>query len=325
MIDNNLNIIYSSDDNYYIYMGVSILSVLENNKNFNSINIYIVDNNISDGNKLELKKLVESYQRNIIFIDFEKYKKYLNLNMQWQISISSYARLFVASMLPSNIDKVLYFDCDTLIVDSLNELWNQDINDFYIAGVCDTVPSNIKQAIGLNNKDFYINAGMLLINLKKWREDNLEKNLLNFIDNHNGNVIHHDQGVINGVIKNKKILPLKYNLMTSYLMMSRDDIIKFYKVEDPFYSKEQIDEAIKNPVYIHYTPGFTTRPWVKGCKHPYVDLYWKYLKLTPWKDFKPIKNNEKFHVKMVNWIYLNLPFDLACFLCKSLMKITGRC
>ena len=305
-------------------MGVSILSVLENNKSFNSINIYIVDNNISDGNKLELKKLVESYQRNIIFIDFEKYKKYLNLNMEWQISISSYARLFVASMLPSNIDKVLYFDCDTLIVDSLDELWNQDINDFYVAGVCDTVPSNTKQAIGLNSTDFYINAGMILINLKKWREDNLEKRLLDFIDDHNGNVIHHDQGVINGVIKNKKILPLKYNLMTSYLMMSRDDIIKLYKVEDPFYSQEQIDEAIKNPVYIHYTPGFTIRPWVKGCKHPYVDLYWKYLKLTPWKDFEPIKNNEKFHVKMVNWIYLNLPFTVADFLCKSLMKMAGR-
>lgn len=323
-MESNLNIIYSSDDNYCIYMGVSILSVLENNKNFNSINVYIIDNNINDVNKSKLKELVELYQRNILFIDFEKYKKYLNLNMQWQISISSYARLFVASMLPENVDKVLYFDCDTLIDDSLNELWNQDINDFYVAGVCDTVPSNTKQAIGLNNTDFYINAGMLLINLKKWRKDNLEKELLNFIDKHNGNVIHHDQGVINGVIKNKKILPLKYNLMTSYLMMSRDDIINFYKVEDSFYSQEQIDEAIKNPVYIHYTPGFTTRPWVKGCKHPYVDLYWKYLKLTPWKDFKPIKNNEKFHVKMVNWIYLNLPFDVADFLCKSLMKVTGR-
>lgn len=324
MIDNNLNIIYSSDDNYYIYMGVSILSVLENNRNFNSINIYIVDNNINDVNKLELKKLVESYQRNIIFIDFEKYKKYLKLNMPWEISISAYARLFVASMLANNIDKVLYFDCDTLIVSNLNELWNQDINDFYVAGVCDTVSSNTKKAIGLNNVDLYINSGMILINLKKWREDNLEEKLLTFIEKYKGNVIHHDQGVINGAIKNKMILPLKYNLMTQYLMMSRDDIIKFYKVEDPFYSQEEIDEAINNPVYIHYTPGFTTRPWVKGCKHPYVDLYWKYLKLTPWKDFKPIKNNEKFHVKIVNWIYLNLPFDIADFLCKSLMKVTGR-
>ena len=54
-MESNLNIIYSSDDNYCIYMGVSILSVLENNKNFNSINIYIVDNNINDVNKLGLK------------------------------------------------------------------------------------------------------------------------------------------------------------------------------------------------------------------------------------------------------------------------------
>lgn len=324
MKNNELSIIYSSDNNYCVYMSTSIISLLENNKEFKYINIYVIDNKISDENKDKLEMIVRLYQRNIIFINFEKYKSYLNLNMQWNISISAYARLFVASMLPNNLDKILYFDCDTLIVNSLEELWNQDINDFYVAGVYDTVSGNTKQAIGLKNTDLYINSGMLLINLKKWREDNLEKRLLDFIDNHNGNVIHHDQGVINGVIKNKKILPLKYNLMTSYLMMSRDNMIKFYKVEDSFYSQEQIDEAIKNPVYIHYTPGFTTRPWVKGCKHPYVDLYWKYLKLTPWKDFKPIKNNEKFHIKIVNWIYLNLPFDIADFLCKSLMKIAGR-
>ena len=324
MKNNELSVIYSSDNNYCIYMSTSIISLLENNKEFKYINIYVIENKISDENKEKLEKIVRRYQRNIIFINFEKYKSYLNLNMQWNISISAYARLFVASMLPNNLDKILYFDCDTLIVNSLEELWNEDINNFYVAGVCDTVSGNTKQAIGLKNTDLYINSGMLLINLKKWREDNLEKNLLNFIDDYNGNVIHHDQGVINGVIKNKKILPLRYNLMTSYLMMNRDDIIKFYKVEDSFYSQEQIDEAINNPVYIHYTPGFTTRPWVKGCKHPYVDLYWKYLKLTPWKDFKPIKNNEKFHVKMVNWIYLNFPFNVADFLCKSLMKVTGR-
>lgn len=319
-MESDLNIIYSSDDNYCIYMGVSILSVLENNKNFNSINIYVIDNNINDVNKSKLKELVDLYQRNILFIDFEKYKKYLNLNMHWEISMSSYARLFVSSMLPKNINKILYFDCDTLIVDSLDELWNQNINDFYMAGVCDTVPSNTKQAIGLNNKDFYINAGMLLINLKKWREDDLEKKLLNFIDKHNGNVIHHDQGVINGVIKSKKILPLRYNLMTSYLMMTRDDIIKYYSVEDSFYSESEIKEAIENPVYIHFTPGFTTRPWIKGCKHPKAYLYWEYLSKTPWRDVKAIKDNSPFYVKIINLMYRKLPLNVADIIYKKILK-----
>lgn len=320
MINNNLNIVYSSDNNYCSYMGVSILSLLENNKNFNSINLYVIDNNISDENKTKLKKMVESYKRNIIFINFEKYKQYLNLNMQWNISISSYARLFICSMLPSNIDKVLYFDCDTLILDDLNELWNEELMDFYVAGVCDTVPSNIKQSIGLNNTDFYINAGILLVNLEKWREDNLEKKLLNFIQNHNGSVVHHDQGVINGVIKNKKILPLKYNLMTSYLMMSRDDIIKYYNVEDYFYDQNEIDYAIKNPVCIHFTPGFTTRPWMKGCKHPMAYLYWDYANKTPWKDNKPQKDNSKLYIKIINFIYRELPLDIANIICKKILR-----
>lgn len=320
----NLNVIYSSDNNYCVYMGVSILSLLENNRHFKNINIYIIDNNIGIENKEKLINTVKYYRRQIFFIKFDKYKKYLNLNMPWDISISSYARLFVCSMLPLDINKVLYFDCDTIIVDSLEELWNENIDEFCVAGVCDTVPSNVKQMVGLKNTDFYINAGMLLINLKKWREYNLENKFLKFIDNHNGSVIHHDQGVINGVIKNKKILPVKYNLMTSYYMMERKEIIEFYNVEDEFYSEKEIKEAIKSPVYIHYTPGFTTRPWIKGCKHPKVNLFWKYLKMTPWKDLKPIKNNEKIRVKIVNWIYLNIPFKIANKFYKGILKIVKR-
>ena len=324
MLNENLNIVYSSDNNYCAYMGVSISSVLENNRNFKNINLFIIDNDITIENKNKLISLVKSYNRQIFFIDFNKYKRYLNLNMEWDISISSYARLFVCSILPLEIQKVLYFDCDTIIVDNLEELWNENIDEFYVAGVCDTVPSNVKKMVGLKSTDFYINAGMLLINLKKWREDNLENKFLEFIDGHNGNVIHHDQGVINGVIKNKKILPVKYNLMTSYYMMKREEIVKFYNVEDEFYNNEEIKEAIKSPVYIHYTPGFTTRPWVKRCKHPKVDLFWKYLRITPWKDLKPIKNNEKARVKIVNWIYLNIPFNMADKFCKFVIKILKK-
>ena len=92
MKNNELSIIYSSDNNYCVYMSTSIISLLENNKEFKYINIYVIDNKISDENKDKLEMIVRLYQRNIIFINFEKYKSYLNLNMLWNISISAYAR-----------------------------------------------------------------------------------------------------------------------------------------------------------------------------------------------------------------------------------------
>ena len=203
----NLVVVYSSDNNYAQHTGVSIASLLDNNKHFKAIHIYVIDNEISKDNKDRLINIITEYGREISFIDFNKYKSMLKLNMKWNISISSYARLFISSMLPNNVDKVLYFDCGTVIVSNIDELWNTDMNDYYVAGVADTVSSSTKLAVGIDHHGKYINAGMLLINLKKWRENKIQERFIKFIDKYNGSVTHHDQGVINGVLhKNLKIL-----------------------------------------------------------------------------------------------------------------------
>lgn len=317
----NLIVVYSSDDNYAQHTGVSILSLLDNNKHFDDIHIYIIDNEISKDNKEKLNNIIDCYKRKITFINFNEYKNILRLNMQWNISISAYARLFISSILPLDIDKVLYFDCDTVIVNKIDELWNMDITGYCVAGVADTVSSETKSAVGVSNNENYINSGMLLINLKKWREDNIQDKFINFIDSKNGSITHHDQGVINGVLCKKiKILNPKFNLMTVYYTMKREDIISYYGIDNKFYSDEVIKESLKNPVYIHFTPGFTTRPWVRGCKHPKKQIYLDYLEKTPWKDSSLEKDNSKFRVKVINWIYRNMPFKRAQSICNTLMK-----
>ena len=317
----NLVVVYSSDDNYAQHTGVSIVSLLDNNKHFDDIHIYVIDNEISNVNKEKLIDIINNYGRRISFIDFNKYKSMLNLNMQWNISISSYARLFISSMLPNNVDKVLYFDCDTVIVNKVDELWNTDIKDYYVAGVADTVSSATKSAVGINQDEKYINAGMLLINLKKWREDSIQDKFIEFININNGSVTHHDQGVINGVLHNNlKILKPNFNLMTVYYTMKIEDIISYYSIDSEFYSEDVIQEALLHPVYIHFTPGFTTRPWIKGCKHPKKELYLNYLDKTPWKDSKLEKDKSKVRVKIVNWIYRNLSFKTAQSICNALIK-----
>lgn len=318
----SLFVVYSSDDNYAQHTGVSIVSLLENNKHFNDINIYIIDNSISKASKQKLIDITNNYKRKIIFINFSEYKDKLKLNMQWKIAISAYARLFISSMVSENIEKILYFDCDTVIVNKIDELWNTDINEYYIAGVLDTVSSVTKEAVGISRRGKYINSGMLLINLKKWREDNIKDRFVKFIEEKNGSVTHHDQGVINGVLHKKlKILKPSFNLMTVYYTMKREDMISYYGIDSNFYSEEEIQESLNNPVYIHFTPGFTTRPWVKGCNHPKKQVYLDYLYKTPWKDAKLENDKSKIRVRVINWIYRNLSFKSAQCITNMLIKI----
>lgn len=305
-----MNILFSSDDYYAQHMGVAIYSLLSHNMSADEICIYVIDNEISTGNKDKLELIIKQFPNSqIIFIPFKKWKDSLTLNMAWNISISSYGRLFVGSMLPVEVCRVIYLDCDMVVRSSLEKLWNTDMSECALAAVQDDVTDGIKVAVTLSPGEQYFNAGMLLIDLEKWREEEIEDKCMNFIKERGGRVIHHDQGVLNGVFRNKWYrLPLEDNLMTIHYVFNRKQILKYFGEHSEFYSDVEITSAKQNPVILHYTPSFTSRPWVKGCNHPLRYLYWDILAKTPWAGAKPQKDNTRWYLKIINWKYRNLPF-----------------
>ena len=129
------------------------------------------------------------------------------------------------------------------MADSLGEFWDHPLGNFWVAGVWDTVDSLFLEKIGLRAHDKYINAGILLINLKKWREERLEDRFMDFVKSFDGNVPHHDQGVINGVCKdNKSILGARYNVTSNIYTFSLKTIKRLYFMDD-YYSLEELEEA----------------------------------------------------------------------------------
>lgn len=305
-----MNILFSSDDNYAQHLGVLIYSLLSANAEADSIDLYVIDNEISEVNRRKIESVVGSFSNAAVtFIPFKKWKDSLTLDLAWNISLSSYGRLFVGSIVPQNVDRVIYLDCDMVVRNSLEQLWNTDLGLYTIAAVQDDVTDGIKEAVTLNPEEQYFNAGMLLIDLKKWREQKIEDKCLAFIKEMNGRVIHHDQGVLNGVFRNNWYrLPVEYNLMTIHYMFNRTRILKYYGEHSEFYSESDIAKAKESPVILHYTPSFTSRPWVRGCKHPLRNLYWETLSKTPWAGAKPQKDKTKWYIKLINLRYRLLPF-----------------
>ncbi len=316
----DLHVVYSSDNNYVQHVGVSLVSLLENNTEFTNIHIYLITNDISTENKDNLVFICEKYGRDITFINFAEFARTIPLNIGNSISINSYARLFLVSLLQKDIDKVLYLDCDSVIHNSLRPLWCEDISEHYAAGVWDTVADHTKEKINMPVDSTYINAGMLLINLKKWREDQVEQKFLDFINLHNGQVFHHDQGTINGVLHEKiLILHPKYNAMTTFFTMSRDTMMKYYGMKH-YYCEKELNGAVANPVFIHYTPAFVNRPWVRGSKHPLTYVYKEYLDMTPWKDTDLWEDKRRTKEKIVSFLYNYLPFEVANTICNLASK-----
>lgn len=308
-----MNIVYSSDENYVQHMAVSIFSLLENNKEIKEINIYILSNDISGKSKEELRHIIEGqFRRNIFFIEFAPFKERLKLNMEWSISLSSYARLFLPEMLPDDCEKVIYIDCDTVVCTSLLELWDTDLKKCSVGGVLDTVLPQFKSAVGLKREDTYINAGVLLIDIKKWRSERTQDEFIQFIETYGGRVSHHDQGTINGVLHDRiLVLNPRYNVMTPMFTTRYENLFKLYQIACKYYSKDEILEAKQYPVIIHFVPEFVGRVWEYECHHPKKKLYQKYLERTIWKNhFVHAEIQESAKIRFIHWIQCRLPLIL---------------
>ena len=305
-----MNVVYSTDQNYVQHMGVSLLSVYQANLDIKVLDVYIIANDIQKESKQQISLLASRFNRRVIWIDFQEYKRNLELDMEWNISLSAYARLFLPEMLPNSCDRVIYLDCDTIICESLLSLWEYNLHDCSVAGVEDLVLDEFKKRIGLQQSDRYFNSGVLLIDLKRWREDNTQNKFMQFIANCHGRVAHHDQGVINGVLcKEFLTLPPQFNAMTPFFTFHYDNMLYFYKL-GRYYGKADITKAKKKPVIIHYTPEFVGRPWEHSCRHPRRALYRKALSETGWDyslmnaTYVPMKH------KILYWMYKKVPVGI---------------
>lgn len=273
------NIVCVSNENYIQHTSVMLCSLFENNttKNFH---IYLFTTDIKTETKRKLQSLCKQYYATLTHTTCStKEFSYLPIG-QWNTIM--YFKLLIPQLLPSNIDRCLFLDVDMIINADIMPLYNIDLNNAIIAAAED-IPDCIKykQRLGLNKADTYINSGVIVCDLSKWRDFEKKKPIIDFTKSVS-NIITNEQDVIALYFKgNIKILPIKWN-MTTFYFMRKPKIFKKYL--------PQLKEARKHPSIIHF--ACPIKPWFKDCQHPYKRLYKFYLKKTPWKNYKfPIFEN----------------------------------
>lgn len=278
-----MDIVFCTDNNYVMPCGITMISLLENNKNHNFITFHIIGMNITEDSKEKISSISSKYKNTkILFYEINKdlFETYhFSLYDSKYLSLATYSRLFIGDILPKSIERILYLDCDVIITKDLAELWNTDIENYAIAGVPDIyVYTHSFENLEYLEEFGYINAGILLINLKYWNEQNLQKVFLDFHKKNHDRLNFHDQDIINGTLYNRKLLlPIKFNVVDFYYLSKKKNLGQY---------ETEIYNAAIEPSIIHYTS--TNKPWFKNCLHPLKGEFLKYKKISPWKD-TPIK------------------------------------
>ncbi|MBQ6143400.1 MAG: glycosyltransferase family 8 protein [Clostridia bacterium] len=273
LVNKGLPIAMALDDNYVYPTIVAITSAMENKNAVNEYTFYLMHpSEFKDENKEKVKSLEKKYDKcHIHFINMgEQFK---NANDKGHITTPAYYRLALSDLLV-NLDKMIWLDGDTLILQDLTQMYDIDMEGLYYRGYLD---DNVYGAAAFGvETDHYICSGVMLINLKELRKDNMVKRFNDFIKQNNSKLVQHDQTVINVVCADKiGILPPKFGMFNISATKERCIEYSDILIAKDKYTHEDMLNALNNLCVLHCV----TKPW-KEPDVNLVDLWWYYARKT---------------------------------------------
>lgn len=270
-----IDIVCNIDRNYVEHCGVMLTSLFVNNADL-KFRIHIINTGLSGIEKKRLTGYIEENHMDVSFydVDFSSIKDF-PITKKDHLSLAAYLRLFMPKLLPVDLNKVLYLDCDLLVVDSIKELWNTDLENNSIGVVEERGPFDIESPKVLKYpvEYSYFNSGVMLVNLKKWRENALYERAMKFISANKELIMLHDQDVLNALLyKERKFISIRWNLM-DFFLFARPDVQERRLLDWKL--------AIQRPAIIHFTGK--RKPWLRNCDSPYRNQYIKLARQFGWK------------------------------------------
>lgn len=301
-------VVYACNNSYVYQTIISMVSLLKHN---NDIRLYLVADHITDSNLRLLQESLKKYSQNLVVIDAEDIFENISLEQQGRHPRTIYAKLFLAEVIDS--DKLLYLDSDTVIAGSLKELTAMDMGENLIAGVLMPYSDKVKTVIGISTEANYICDGVVLFNMKLWREMRMQRVCLKHIQEFAGDPPMQSEGTLNRVCEKRiKILAPQYNLMPSMLMFTGDQIKKLFKT-CVYYRKEEIQHAREDYRIVHFMNELYNRPWYQPCKHPLKNLYLD-IEQELFEGKTIVEKRLSGHTAFTAGMARNLPFALFAML-----------
>ncbi len=262
---NEIPVFYAIDENFAPFLNVAITSLLDHASSNNYYKIHILHHNLRDADR----KILEEYNSDICSIIFIDVEKELNnvaekLTLRDYYTNTIYYRLFIETLCP-NYDKVVYLDADTILLDDVANLYNHDVKNYLAGVIMEDVMNNYdvfgtysERVLGIHRTK-YFNSGILVLNLKKFREEKIRDKFLDILNKFRF-VLAPDQDYLNLLCKDK-VLYIEHGWNRA-----------------PIPNTELTRNKLK---LVHYK--ITWKPW-KYDNVMYGEYFWHYATKTKYYD-----------------------------------------
>lgn len=207
-----IEILLVSDANYAAFLATTLESILENAGPADRFRFHIADGGLSKRDVKRLTEICEARPCELRFYQFDltPYLDYFKQETPTFPPVVNY-RMFCSKFLPDTLDKILYMDVDAAALKSLRPLWETPLDGKFLAAAQDReIPQEHLEKFDFPKEHVYFNSGILLLNLKKWREESIPEQLLEVCKEIQNRAAYADQDVLNVYASRRGYAKLPY-------------------------------------------------------------------------------------------------------------------
>lgn len=268
----------ATDAHYVTPLAVMLRSVLTNLSKDRQAAIYIMDGGVDQERKEKLGRSLPSGRATVQWMPVNP-EVYSGAPLWGRMPVSTYYKLAVADTLPADVHKAIWLDCDLVVTTDLAQLWNGDLNDDHVRAAQDSIvplvssPFGIAayQSLGIPADAKYFNAGVMLLDLDRWRADRVSQRVLDYLRRFGDSVFFWDQEGLNAVLAGKwGELDPRWNCNASV----------------PPRRRVRRTAGASEPPWIIHWAGYL-KPWRYPGKDPEKLRYFEFLDMTAWAGWRP--------------------------------------
>lgn len=292
----------ATDDNYAKYAAIAIQSVIDTLANDWCLDITVFDGGIHDDSRNLLMNISNKSGADIRFYDSTADTSFDGLPAMGHWTKAMYYRLSVGEAIPRDASRVIYIDCDVLVMTSLHRLFETDLGDAWLGAVENPDDSRLVP-LNITKSKKYFNSGVLLIDLKAWRENELKRRALDICIKLQGNLVSPDQDILNVLY---------------------DGYVKFidwgWNAQSSMFQRKKYWAMLRKRANIYH---FTTnaKPWNADDPHPMADEYRCFAKkIGLHVGVNPLNIKSRL-IKFKRWVFRFSIFELSLFLLNITRKV----
>lgn len=251
--DRSINILVTLDSNYVGPLTVMLFSLLRSNP-FEKFNLYVANSSLTAEDFKKIRAAVDIARCRVIPVSVNE-NLLCDAPVLERITKETYYRLIAADYLPKDVKRVLYIDPDTVVINSLRNLYDTDFNGNLIMGashVWGLMNLICLKRLNMTPKGKYVNAGVLLMNIEGIREAVTTDEIFKYIDQNAKRLLLADQDVINALFSERTLVA----------------DAQIFNLDEKTYAhfRRDVDNAWidRNTVIVHFNGKY--KPWKDGYK-----------------------------------------------------------